>query len=165
MKKRPPDATHIKKQVMWLGGAFENQTADLFGIHFNLALWHLVFRSPLYNKNEFSTFFFCNYTKTKSFKKFSDFLWKDQRVNFFKCVCLNNQKNNSIKIQYIKEQNIQPWWISSLGRQLSFSRSWRHKQANGGSNPIEVWCINRSGGETPCCNSHCRTPGSVKSCL
>ena len=60
---------------------------------------------------------------------------------------------------------IQPWWLSSLGRQLSFSRSWRHKQANGGSNPIEVWCINRSGGETPCCNSHCRTPGSVKSCL
>ena len=38
---------------------------------------------------------------------------------------------------------IQPWWLGVFIRQCSHSVD-RWNSAHGGSNPIQVWCINRS---------------------
>ena len=43
---------------------------------------------------------------------------------------------------WIRVRPVQPWWLSSLEHQLSHSVD-RCIQMDGGSNPIQVWCINR----------------------
>ena len=66
-------------------------------------------------------------------------------------------QNNEIKVQ--------PWWLggrASASHSVEVGVQTLIKCYLGGSNPIEVWCINRSVEETLCRNSHCRTPGPSK---